>query len=208
MLSKGAAAQFCLSVCSPCCGLQILCLSICLFIILSLSLYIYIYLPIFLFFLINLSYLFSLSNQSNPFAYLSSIVSIYDADDYFPKWTASAIKQTCFRHSQHSLHMSHGGACNFALQSKLCGSSLFFFIPPSRSSYLSNRSNLVYLSNLCNYLTTVSNYLLSRTKSNRSIHLFIYRFYSCLCVCDVNGLYQAITVVDTRQLRPAVDATA
>lgn len=126
MLSKGAA-QFCLSVCSPCCGLQILCLSICLFIILSLSIiYIYIYLPIFLFFLINLSYLFSLSNQSNPFAYLSWILSIYDADGYFPKWTASAIKQTCFRHSQHSLHMSHRGACNFALQSKLCGSSLFF----------------------------------------------------------------------------------
>ena len=132
LAQQGGAAQFCLSVCSPCCGCKFcVCLFVCLSFFLSLSLsiyiYIYIYLPIFLFFLINLSYhIFSLSNQSNPFAYLSSIVSIYGADDYFPKWTASARKQTCFRHSQHSLHMSHRGACNFALQSKLCGSSLFF----------------------------------------------------------------------------------
>ena len=181
---------------------------------LSLSLlynYIYIYLPIFLFFLINLSYLFSLSNQSNPFAYLSSIVSIYGADDcgrLFSKMDRVCHKTNLLQAlAALSTHVPQG-CLQFCFAIQAMWFKSVFFIPPSRSSYLSNRSNLVYLSNLCNYLTTVSNYLLSRTKSNRSIHLFIYRFYSCLCVCDVNGLYQAITVVDTRQLRPAVDATA
>ena len=50
LAQQGGAAQFCLSVCSPCCGCKFcVCLFVCLSFFLSLSLYIYIYTSIYLY---------------------------------------------------------------------------------------------------------------------------------------------------------------